>query len=143
MVAPVAGLRPSRAARCVRSTLGHPGMLTLVPSPTDFARTAKSESTTPETAAWLWPESAATAATRSFLFSVLSAMSVLLGLCALHVAYVAPERLAREPPLKLAANTGISGQVVPVRPIPGKTRRIRCGCGKEAPDRSDASHHTC
>ena len=31
MVAPVCGLRPVRAARCVRSTASHPGMETLVP----------------------------------------------------------------------------------------------------------------
>src|SRR5690606_32217258 len=74
MVSPVAGLRPVRAARWVGSTEIQPGMATFAPSLRDFARTLKSESTTPETADWLWPESAAIAATRSALLMDLSAM---------------------------------------------------------------------
>src|ERR1700712_165752 len=120
MVSPVAGLRPSRAARCVRSTASHPGMLTLVPSPTDLASTPNSASTTPDTAAWLWPDSAATAATRSFLLSDLSAMGVLLGPSAFRGAGVAPRRVAPEPPPKLAGNMGDSAHCDTVSPLRGK-----------------------
>ncbi|KQS17684.1 hypothetical protein ASG05_09715 [Frigoribacterium sp. Leaf186] len=71
---PVCGLRPVRAARCVFSKAIHPGMVTFVPSATDFETTEKNASTTPLTAAWLWPDSDATAATSSVRFSDLSAM---------------------------------------------------------------------
>jgi len=83
IVAPVAGLRPARAARCVCSNEIQPGIETLVPDATDLATMLKNASTTPPTAAWLWPDSAATAATRSVLLSV-SAMGVLLGPSALN-----------------------------------------------------------
>ena len=49
-----------------------------MPEATDFETTLKNSSTTPLTTAWLWPEAAAIAATRSVLLSV-SAMGVLLG----------------------------------------------------------------
>src|SRR5688572_15778812 len=83
MVSPVEGLRPVRAARCVRSTASHPGIETLVPSPTEVAMVLNSESRTLLTTAWLWPEPAAMAATSSVRLSDLSAMGVLLGRCAI------------------------------------------------------------
>jgi hypothetical protein len=91
---PVAGLRPIRAARWVGSTLIHPGMLTFLPSLRDDASTANSESTTAETATWLWPESAAIAATRSALLIV----SAIVSSSDLVCFWWRPERTPPEPP---------------------------------------------
>src|ERR1700712_67452 len=114
MVAPVAGLRPARAARCVCSNAIQPGMATLVPSPTDFATTEKKASTTPETAAWLWPDSAAMAATRSFLLSDLSAMGVLLGPSAFQWTQSLPDEAGpRAAPQAVAPGTALK--------LPGKS----------------------
>src|SRR5690606_27741567 len=69
MLSPVRGLRPVRAEVVAVSNESQPGIATLPPAATVSEMAAKRPSSTFDTAAWLWPVSAAILATSSVLFS--------------------------------------------------------------------------
>ena len=71
MLSPVRGLRPVRAAVVAASNEIQPGMDTFSPAATVSETAAKRPSSTFETAAWLWPVSAAILATSSVLLSAM------------------------------------------------------------------------